>query len=57
VKDKGSGYMNPEKSPHIEMPQYTTERILEGQKALVTGTSLIVDGGMTPYPGFATGGC
>ena len=23
---------------------------------LVTGTSLIVDGGMTLYPGFATGG-
>ena len=30
--------------------------ILRGQKAIVTGTTLFVDGGMTLYPGFADNG-
>jgi hypothetical protein len=28
-------------------------RLLAGQKALVTGASILVEGGMTLYPGFA----
>ncbi len=31
--------MNPEKYPQVEMPQCTAERILTGQKALVTGAN------------------
>jgi hypothetical protein len=31
-------------------------RLLEGQTALVTGTTILVDGGMSLYPGFRTGG-
>jgi glucose 1-dehydrogenase len=31
--------MNPEKYPHVEMPQCTAERVLKGQKALVTGAN------------------
>jgi glucose 1-dehydrogenase len=31
--------MNPERYPQVEMPQCTAERILKGQKALVTGAN------------------
>ena len=31
--------MNPEKYPQVEMPQCPAERILKGQKALVTGAN------------------
>ena len=77
--------MSAEKCPKIVLPQCQVEKILKGQKALMTlvpyrrigepedigraavwlasdhadyvnGTSLFVDGGMTLYPGFATGG-
>ena len=77
--------MSAEKCPKIVMPQCQAEKILKGQKALMTlvpyrrigepedigraavwlasdhadyvnGISLFVDGGMTLYPGFATGG-
>ena len=77
--------MSAEECPKIVMPQCQVEKILKGQKALMTlapyrrigepedigraavwlasdqadyvnGTSLFVDGGMTLYPGFATGG-
>ena len=77
--------MSKERYPKIAMPQCQAEKVLKGQKALmtlvpyrrigepedigraavwlasdhadyVTGISLFVDGGMTLYPGFATGG-
>ena len=75
--------MSEKEYPKVVMPQCSIEKILKGQKALVTGgnsgigkavaialghagadvvvnyitgISLFVDGGMTLYPGFATGG-
>jgi hypothetical protein len=47
--------------PHPVMPKVPPQKLLLGQKALVTGASsgigrLFVDGGMTLYPGFETGG-
>jgi hypothetical protein len=41
--------------PRVVMPSCEVRKVLAGQKALVTGASIFVDG-MTLYPRFETGG-
>ncbi len=51
-----SNFMAPPLPDSSRSPDAPSHPVLTGQPALVTGATLFVDGGMTLYPGFATGG-